>query len=1722
MKNLKKILLGTLAVTALSATCAVYAACQVDSGIVNRFVVDETQTLQKSGEAGSNVEFPEVTKEGYIFKGWYTNSEFIGMPVTSATYESEVTYYARWAKGYEVVFDLDGGTLENVSKVYLEEGASIANAVQNYTPSYGDYQFGGWYVGDEPLAANERMTTAGITLTARYKAEYSVDVYLQSLDNADVYVKSESFTTGYALIGEDYAPEVTVKGYSVTSHENEVTDKEISGTKSQNVFSLYFDRNNYTLTLSANYPDGTFDSVSRSYLYEKEFTLPENTFAADGCRFLGWAVSPSAGYEDIITEATYKLTDDEVLYAVWNVGLVDMFSGEDRIFVDPADSKKITLCRGGIDIPGEYDERRDVYTLNGEQIKINVKLRDDGKFVYLSNRQGSYVLFTGRGTLDRSVNLVFDDYDGCDLNTNGTVINQKRGTYSVDENGEYTATVKDILTQEESVVYFKLGLAYDSDGRLIRVFRMRGEESSYGDVPRYMAGNAYYPILNFDGYGNVDYITPNNRRATYNYTIQDGIVNVYTTQNMQRVTVVIARLGNINGQPVYELYDSALDKEYRHADNSNITIKLNGSSTIIYTDGDNSYTGNYTDIVALNNGCHIIAAEEADGTPHTYLLNGVVFTEEQNVAGVYLLYNDNGRLGVPVLIVKTSETAVAEAAIYGIDNTNFWGLISKGSITQNNSSFTYVVDGDIAEWYTDKYSEITLVLGGVSTNGGSYPVYFLLSAKEKVAGGEDIEHSFSTLYVGEDGSKLTLTQSFAVYEIAGENPTVLLGSYTTSASLGYTTVTIGNNKYYFMLTKATEEGADNTFELLDNAPLVIYWLMGNIPNMRVSVTLTGRTVGDKQEAISTADVPYYGTVESIQVNVFNSNMFVYKFEGTSADGKTDSFYFVISAISGGYYYTRYSTAEDIVLGTFLEIDETGGVVENSTIRITADDKFTYIKDNKRTVGTWTSEEKYVFDSVPVIIYTFTPDNPESEVKSFIFTLRQTDDGIYFLIKGVNSTLTAADGSTLELDGESHVGRYTDKDGVQYENYYWLTDNVLGADKPAYMMIINEEFRFFDIDGETFSLRGLEQASYFAIKNGSYSLAGVTFKFDGYGNVTATILGATEDADEIVSGTYKNNNGVYTVTLEGGKTYVGLLGSYDIPVENNKTLTVNAFYIEEEGYEGSYINKENLTVLVLDSIGNAIRYGSYGIRERGTYVILDDGLIYYVNENSTSAAVYTIEGNEIIVESRVATYYADDLSAAVFNGAGNLVYGNSVSLYVFNEDGTEFTTYTRSNEDANEFGFAAAKYSVTNGKFTFNGKTYTYFDGRQITLTAADGSTLSFTPNGSATFSAAAVYTPAGAEEGENCFVITWYGSNGEMRVTLSRENTPLKINGSVNSFDFTYEYLLDVNLGASSFAIKEDEVTIGLIAYEYDFYAGNSSNESMIFIWAEEKDGETSFSVQGYFSNNAGTRLTFTDGTLSKAGGVINANSTNAVNTFVCEFTGSDKNIYHLYFMLMKVNGGDYVFIPCPLVRVAAMQALDEEGTVFYAEAFVLGSSLLNFEDYEANSPYYPTLKYKGELICATGWAYDDNAEEWKFMAYEYDGTVNGQSRYLYVVSMEFGEDGEFVSASVVKHSLTTFTTADNRFKVLAWTDETGAVYEIFAVAQSSTSYVTECTKNEDGSFNVTVDIGNGLSLYYKITFTTEGEETTVTVERVEAPQQPGSGEEVETPDENPDENQGA
>lgn len=152
---------------------------------------EETYTITFDAQGGSAVEaitddagttiseFPEPTREGYTFKGWFLTKEG-GNRVISINLSSNITLYAQWEEivvgEYTVTFDYQDGIQE---KVTVKEGGTVTFP----EASRDGYTFLGWFTAAEggEAASESTAITGDVTYFAHWE-EIPAKVYTITLD----------------------------------------------------------------------------------------------------------------------------------------------------------------------------------------------------------------------------------------------------------------------------------------------------------------------------------------------------------------------------------------------------------------------------------------------------------------------------------------------------------------------------------------------------------------------------------------------------------------------------------------------------------------------------------------------------------------------------------------------------------------------------------------------------------------------------------------------------------------------------------------------------------------------------------------------------------------------------------------------------------------------------------------------------------------------------------------------------------------------------------------------------------------------------------------------------------------------------------------------------------------------------------------------------------------------------------------------------------------------------------------------------------------------------------------------------------------------------------------------------------------------------------------------------------------------------------------------------
>ena len=212
-KNFKKKRLFTVAALTvlLALAMLVFAACETGKTYTLTFETGNGSAVSPiKAKAGDKIDLPdEPTLDGHRFDGWYLSEDFSGekaaLPETMPA--ENRTYYAKFTaiKTATLTLDAAGGVLET-SVFELEAGEKVWRIASQAVPSLTGAVFGGWFNGNSAVTENTVMPANGLTLTARYKASYVVEVYLEDLNGEYIGEACKIARKYFKVIGLEVYP----------------------------------------------------------------------------------------------------------------------------------------------------------------------------------------------------------------------------------------------------------------------------------------------------------------------------------------------------------------------------------------------------------------------------------------------------------------------------------------------------------------------------------------------------------------------------------------------------------------------------------------------------------------------------------------------------------------------------------------------------------------------------------------------------------------------------------------------------------------------------------------------------------------------------------------------------------------------------------------------------------------------------------------------------------------------------------------------------------------------------------------------------------------------------------------------------------------------------------------------------------------------------------------------------------------------------------------------------------------------------------------------------------------------------------------------------------------------------------------------------------------------------------------------------------------------------
>ena len=267
----------------------------------------------------------KLTREGYVFEGWYTavsGGEKI-VATTQIKEKTDHTLYAHWTKVVQkvvVTFNGNGAEVTTKSKEYTvgDQYGTLENLSRN------GYTFDGWYTdpvdGTKVEEDTEVKKTTAHTLYAHW-TEKQITVTVTLSAGLDATVSPQSISVKY---NEKYGtiPNPKREGYTFNGWYTAVTggtmvnsDSTVNEKVSHTLYARWT-KDKIFVTVSFNGNGGNVNIQSKEYEVGSKYTSLE-TPQRDGFTFTGWYTDPVDGTK-VEEDTEVNNTSAHTLYAHWN------------------------------------------------------------------------------------------------------------------------------------------------------------------------------------------------------------------------------------------------------------------------------------------------------------------------------------------------------------------------------------------------------------------------------------------------------------------------------------------------------------------------------------------------------------------------------------------------------------------------------------------------------------------------------------------------------------------------------------------------------------------------------------------------------------------------------------------------------------------------------------------------------------------------------------------------------------------------------------------------------------------------------------------------------------------------------------------------------------------------------------------------------------------------------------------------------------------------------------------------------------------------------------------------------------------------------------------------------------------------------------------------------------------------------------------------------------
>ena len=1143
------------------------------------------------------------------------------------------------------------GASLDTDTIYVAVGENLSKVLANLTPTYGTSKFVGWTLNGTNVKDTDVMPDSDTTVTAVFTQKYKVEYYLNKIGSTTEFESDPVYST---------------------EGEGEVGKSEIVSTDYDNGTLSTSVSQNGTIKISENEKD----NVLKLY-YQRNST--DVTFHSN---------YPDESEESVVT-SKYEYNQ--------KLSFPSSFSFDGYQIIGWAKSPN------GRIVYNDYSLVKNVYGNKSQNNNSKDYYADDVTDLYAVWAKASTDLFGGKDELY----LLNDDSSYVYLKRDGFIFE-----------GIYNKEDKSFEFENDEEVILKGKLLDDDKFVYSNISR---QDVTFNEFTS--AGVNKSTTILFDAYNGIRYSTPNQSGALtssngtysidenniYSATFTDGDLNGKTIHFIigyyngdivfQQRNELEYELGDL---PVYTYSNGSLDF-------SNTVVKLNGfgyavsNSTTYYSSLDGNLLNLYNSNRSLVGSFYLIEYNgnkvlipysstydvELKNGNKTLKLDGSYLCEyndgEQTYYGTYT--TETCSLGLYIVNVKT-------------DSTDFKFMVSSTSVevdgeSKNVNTFNVINNAYKEFYYQDENTTYYAPLIVIEDETNMTLYGFISKGKfAKVSSGTYIydKGTYTYTVVGDlaDTASDAITSPYDLKAIKSiKFVTDEVSSYSITKWYSYTTE---DETYDLTKTYTVKDSNENLFIFANEAT---YFDGAKSHDASYSVS-------DDIVTVKYDDVTLYFYLEEDVLTKCELPQTYYEFVNQTANKNT-----YIS--KDKYGKLTYNIVDGEEIKSYEGISYSANNFTNEFTAALNEYNNAQKKDNPDYVGF--SED----------IYEFTY-NDENGSHTFIYCLIPLNNGSYYFAKYDETVQgkynVTADGysiSGLILDGFGYYSfMVTGSERTGYNYFPGLYAFNEEENYIQYSMSSNSSYYFdnYSIEDKTCQFRSFEAGTYIIFDNQNTDYYVV---FDGYKNAKVYDLKDGSVVDENATYTRDVFNNKYELTFTdttkkyvyNGGLYTRTIGSqaYNTFVVINKTASLKF----------KFVNEEDNSIYDFDELGNANVYAKDGTVETGTYQIITDNLVYYVNSDSTDAYTLVYDGSTV-VKSKYSLhgYYTSDFESLVFFQYG-FALENGSTRYYYQEIGDDVVMYSYNpkDENANDFGYVQFEFGGYYDEITYNGKTYYSNNGYAI-------------------------------------------------------------------------------------------------------------------------------------------------------------------------------------------------------------------------------------------------------------------------------------------------------------------------------------------------------------------------------------------------------------------------